>query len=133
MGKTADDVKALEEKLVKIVPLLEAISKGNVQNRNMVTEVMEHQGTMLEHQMSMMDDLTAIREDMSAIRKALLFVFETAISTKGSGLSANDRHRAARHIEELTRNGINALAKHNTTEALNILNKIKASSGGSST
>ena len=130
MGKTAEEIKMLEGKIVKLVPMLEGIARGNVENRTQVAELMEHQSGMMEHQMAMMSDITAIRDDISAIRKALLFVFETSVSSaRGGVISASDAQRAAKHIEELTRGGINALAKHNTEQALATIAKIKAASG----
>lgn len=134
-SSTESEVKDLEERLSKLVPLLESIAKGNVQMRNSAKELMEMQVHLMENQTAMMNDVQYLRadskemvEDIKKMREAILFVFELVISGGSVKSSRNELRQSARMTEDLAKGGIKALAEHNSKEALNFIAKLQSAS-----
>lgn len=136
MGSKKESLSS-EEKLAQVLQILGSLSKDNVSTRNRMAELMEMQVHMMENQTMMMQDFQSMysgvqemSEDLKKVREAILYVFELVMS-KGNGgkFTSQELRQSARIIENLTRDGIDALAQRNAKEALNYVAKIQASGG----
>ncbi len=126
-----------DEKFAQVLQLLGALSKDNTANRNRMAELVDMQAHVVENQGMMMKDIQIMysgvqemSDDLKKVREAVLYVFELVMS-KGNGgkFTSQELRQSAKIIENLTRDGINALAQRDTKEALNYLAKIQSAGG----
>lgn len=96
----------------KLVPMLQAATET-------MEKLNEQQKILLENHVTLMTEMKNTREDISKLRHAVLYVFEIITRSGGDG-------RSSSRIDELVRNGIDALASRRGSEALQYLNKIKS-------